>query len=350
MCAHSHPRLAAMLLVAACCAIPAGSGAAAQQPVGCAVPEFTSQLIIVQDRSTRVRLAGATVIANWRSEGGGSARAVTDAEGRVLICAPPAAELTLQVAYHDVRARPQTLTTAGGPARTHLIEVDAPGMFVRGRVLDEATGAPIPNVRLSILHSPLTAISAANGSFELQRVPLGTHMIGAEHIAYAGITAPIQVQGTDLDAVIRLSPTAVSLDPLIVTTFSRRLDHVGFYERQQRGIGTFIDRRQIDGMRALSSSELLRHTGGVRLVPQTPGRSGARLDVSGRARCRFSFIVDGARTLTDFEMDFVAPYAIEGIEIYRGIAEVPAPFRAHVNRDATGASCGVIAIWTRDSR
>ena len=63
------------------------------------------------------------------------------------------------------------------------------------------------------------------------------------------------------------------------------------------------------------------------------------------------YIVDGARTLTDFEMDNIAAYAIEGIELYTGQAEVPAVFRGHAPSDGGSVGvCGVIAIWTRNSR
>jgi hypothetical protein len=39
--------------------------------------------------------------------------------------------------------------------------------------------------------------------------------------------------------------------------------------------------------------------------------------------------------------DLVAPGAIEGIELYRGTATIPAEFLT------PQARCGVVAIWTR---
>src|SRR5687768_13135205 len=66
---------------------------------------------------------------------------------------------------------------------------------------------------------------------------------------------------------------AVPLAPIVVTAVSRRLDAVGFYERQRRGIGTFIGRQQIDAARAQFSSDLMRSVAGVRLAT-----AGARRD------------------------------------------------------------------------
>jgi hypothetical protein len=49
-------------------------------------------------------------------------------------------------------------------------------------------------------------------------------------------------------------------------------------------------------------------------------------------------------------MDFLAAYAIEGIEVYNGLSEVPAPFRSVTSQDVGNPPCGIIAIWTRNSR
>jgi hypothetical protein len=50
-------------------------------------------------------------------------------------------------------------------------------------------------------------------------------------------------------------------------------------------------------------------------------------------------------------MDNIPAYAIEGVELYRGLAEVPAVFRGLYHSDGGSVGvCGVIAIWTRNSR
>jgi len=135
-----------------------------------------------------------------------------------------------------------------------------------------------------------------------------------------------------------------------VTAFSQRLERVGFYEREKRGIGTFIGRKQVDAMNVQHASDLLRSVPSARLIPQTTRRNAPPNSLTGRGACRFKFIVDGTRTLADFEMDFVAAHIIEGVEVYSGLSEVPALFKAHATPDAGSALCGVVAIWTRERR
>jgi hypothetical protein len=57
--------------------------------------------------------------------------------------------------------------------------------------------------------------------------------------------------------------------------------------------------------------------------------------------CEVQLYVDGQH-YPGGSLDDFPPVTIEAIEIYRSASEIPADFRA---RDA---SCGVIAIWTRD--
>ena len=45
-----------------------------------------------------------------------------------------------------------------------------------------------------------------------------------------------------------------------------------------------------------------------------------------------------------FDLNTIAPDAIEGVEVYSGAAQVPAKFTSRF-----GAGCGVIVLWTRVS-
>jgi hypothetical protein len=340
-----------LLTLAVCSTAFAGPAALAGQHVALCAEGLASLVVTVQDRETHVALADAALTAGWRTDQDYVVRMQTDSMGTALICAPPDVPVTLRVAFHSVRVGPYSATLAAARSTTRTIRLDMPGAYLRGNVLDQQTGAPIPGVALSLANTPLSATTTADGRFHFERVPVGDYELRVAHVGYRTVPSPLRVRNDDLDATIRLAPSAIPIDPVIVMAFSRRLDHVGFYDRERRGVGTFIGRTQIDAMNAQTSSDLLRRLPGINLVPQWPQRNAPRNDLSGRGRCRFSYIVDGARTLPDFEMDFVAPYAIEGIEIYRGLAEVPASFRAHVTRGGQGGpSCGVIAIWTRDSR
>jgi hypothetical protein len=304
----------------------------------------------VTDRVSRVPLAGAIVTASWRGLSEEQVRVRTDSVGQAVICAPAERAITLAVSYHDLRLRGQRANLTLAHPTTHTYVIDVPGVLVRGSVLDRETGTPLPNVGVEIANTRLVQLTDHDGRFLFERLPLGDHTLRIQHISYATFADRLDVRDEDLDLTIRLTPQALPLEPMTVIAFSRRLEHVGFYERQKRGVGTFISRRQIDAMNVQSAADLLRAVPSMRLVPTIPRRNAPRTSTTGRGNCRYRFIVDGSRTLADFEMDFLAAYAIEGIEVYNGLSEVPAPFRSVTSQDVGNPPCGIIAIWTRNSR
>ena len=335
----------------ACLLILAGTEGRAQQPSACTAAE-TRLSAIISDRLTRSPLKGAIVYARWRDESERQRNAVSDSAGRTTLCIPQGRTVTLRSSYLDYAVDVPTVLSATTGAATYNAIIDVPGALVRGRVVDFQTGAPIARVLLRVRDSGLSALSDTTGRFVFERVPVGEYRLQTEHIAYAMNDAALRVGADDLDALIRLTPAAIALQPIVVTAFSQRLEHVGFYERRKRGVGTFFDRKQIDAMNIQDASDLLRRMPQLRLVPQL--RRGANQQrnatVGRRGNCRFVFVIDGSRTLPDFEMDFVAAGALEGVEVYNGLAEVPASFKVNTTSVAGSTVCGVIAIWTRDSR
>ena len=334
------------------CALLCSAVALSGQPAGGCDPSsgMATLLETVTDRVSRVPLAGAIVTAGWGGNGDQQVRVRTDSLGQAVICAPAGRAITLAVSYYDLRISGEQANLTLAHPTTHTYVVDVPGVFVRGGVLDRETGTPLPNVAVRIANTRLVEMTDGDGRFLFERLPLGDHSLRVEHISYATFVAGLNVGKEDLDATIRLTPQALPMEPMIVTAFSRRLEHVGFYERQKRGVGTFVNRRQIDAMNVQSAADLLRSVPSMRLVPTIPRRNAPRTSTTGRGNCRYRFIVDGSRTLADFEMDFLAAYAIEGIEVYNGLAEVPALFRSVASQDVSSPPCGIIAIWTRNSR
>jgi len=119
-----------------------------------------------------------------------------------------------------------------------------------------------------------------------------------------------------------------------------------FNRRRSRGVGAFITRSEIEKRHASTLSELLRYLPGVGVQQRMPA-SRNRFECSGRRirPCRRTVLCrsmsTGIRTPNGNVDDF-APNGVEGVEVYRSASEIPADFRTR------GATCGVIAIWTRD--
>lgn len=320
----------------------------AQQPACEPMGKVATLIQTVRDQATRAPLASALVTATWPGAVQ-TVQVLTDSAGKARICAPENRLITLRVSYHDVRPPPQTTILRNGRTTEHTFSIDVPGVFMRGTVVDQATGDAVSNVSVQVVSTPLTSLTDEAGQFHFPRVPIGDHVLRVDHIAYGAIVSNLNVRKEDLMVTVRLTPAAIALEPIIVTAFSRRLDHVGFYQRERRGVGTFISRKQIDAMNAHSGSDLLRRVPGMRLVPEMSRSNHPSNSTLGRGNCRYTYMVDGARTLADFEMDFVAPYMVEGVEVYNGSGEVPAAFRAHTS-GGRAKSCGVVVVWTRDGR
>lgn len=327
----------------------AGPLGAQQRLPPCDGANLTSLQQSVIDRETRVPLRNATVTVSWREAGVDQhTEARTDSTGLAVLCVPAHTELGIRALYYRVQSAPLSAILAAAPVHARITTIEAPFVYARGQVLDHANDTPVANATVRLSHTTFTVLTGADGTFVFPRVPVGEYELRIEHPAYAVARTLIQAHRYDLLAVVRVTPEAIPLAAIAVTAFSRRLDNVGFYERERRGIGSFLNRQQIEAARVQFSSDLLRKVPGVRLLTNTARRDAPRSFTIGRGNCRFRFVVDGTRMLPDFELDNLPVNHIEGIEVYAGMSQVPAAFRAVA--DATGASCGVIAVWMRDGR
>ena len=229
--------------------------------------------------------------------------------------------------------------------RTTVLWILFPGrteaQVVRGRVIDEATRAPLSTVEV-IASGPgsARAVSDSAGFFRLDLPTSGSYTITAERIGYVKISQPlVTTMREDLVIEIKLAPTAIPLEPLTIvgrTNVSRSgLD--GFYQRaewsEKLGLGTILQRKDIEKRAASRTAHVLASLGGGIVV---------RGDTIGFRRggrpCRPEVFTDGVRGIPgviDVEIQ-----SVEGIEIYRGPSQVPAQFS-----DRNG--CGSVLIWTR---
>jgi len=151
----------------------------------------------------------------------------------------------------------------------------------------------------------------------------------------------------------------------------------GFFQRKRLGFGTFLSRDQIDQLAAIHFTQILQRVPGFRVNYTPPGTQqppttvritrcatdnppkvavyvdgiryrssrnqlsqGTGLALDGRARRQAGFI----KPEEEFAelLDSISPRDIEMIEVYRGVAQIPADF----DRDV----CAVIAVWTRWNR
>jgi len=227
---------------------------------------------------------------------------------------------------------------------------------VMGNLLDAQTGQPIMlgYVVLMTEGGDRVAWTLANedGYFRLDAPDPGSYMLYGESLGYrSSVEGPILLgENQVLPAEFRLDPMPVVLDSLRIEAQSKRFSLVlaGFYDREKTGLGTFIGPDKIlERLEAKQITDYFWGVPGIRLMPRdNMAGSGyvplMRAAASTRGFCLPEVYLDGIPQPGADEIDnIIMPYDIEGIEVYRSPAEVPARYTS------AGSNCGVILLWTR---
>lgn len=208
---------------------------------------------------------------------------------------------------------------------------------IAGRLVDRTSRQPLAGASVSVMGTPRTMRSNADGRFSVELAP-GVYVLQARALGYAAGSWVVQLADQEtLSVVIELEPAPVTLAG--VTVEGQRPEQrglAGFEQRRQRGRGVYVSEQDIQRANATSLSDLLRNMPGVRLVCRFRT---CRVNMS-RGECQPDFFVDGypANNSTSLEMPLVGVIAVE---VYRTVTETPAEFLRGNN------TCGTIVLWTR---
>ena len=210
-------------------------------------------------------------------------------------------------------------------------------------VVGDSVDVGIMGATVMIIGGATVAVSADDGAFRLTGVPLGAQLLIARRIGFRPDTVSVTVTGDSTSAIrMRLRSTAQQIAPVIIASgrarYSGRL--AGFNERRDRGAGRFFTAADIDRRQPRLVTDLLRTVPGVRV-----GTQNGQGIVTFRGRsCPPLVWVDGAPATAGYlDVDLFQPSTLAGIEVYSGMATVPAAFTWMRGK----SNCGVIALWTR---
>ncbi|MGH7618315.1 MAG: hypothetical protein ACREPM_13915 [Gemmatimonadaceae bacterium] len=243
---------------------------------------------------------------------------------------------------------------------------------VRGILYDDASGAALRgSVMLIDPQSNAAVVYAATdsaGMFTL-RVGDGVYQIGAVRPGYVSVlSAPVSLQNGE-QLSIRV-PIAQSGDPqhkIGVTQHVRpsssaiqgrdaSLAATSFANRRSLGLGLHYGRQEFERDGGSTLGEFLRSVPGLAIIDPTSMTSAhmsrdfalGSMSGSGAAACHIGWFLDGRRMDLPGESDpltdglgLMRLDTIEGVEVFRGVSEMPAEFADPDLR------CGAIAIWTR---
>lgn len=218
---------------------------------------------------------------------------------------------------------------------------DAAYTFVAG-VFDGVTGRPVEAAFAAALGTDSWAVTDANGSFRLNGLTRGRHVIRVWRIGYTPTTFSVTFDSLPLNvlnAPIGLQPIPVQMPEMVVEGDRTRLvagPLREFYRRRREERGRFYTREEIERRRADRLEDVLRDVPGVAVQSLGNLRTTIRLG----AACEPVYYVDGIQSNEGLALS-LRPERIEGIEVYRRPSEIPADL------NTGSAACGVIVLWTR---
>lgn len=235
------------------------------------------------------------------------------------------------------------------------------GSTVRGVVVDSVSGRPLASATVTI--GPREQPTDILGQFVIRSVTPGAQTVRVRRVGYREYTSTIHVGAGDT-IFQRFALQAVPV-PLTEVTIEGRVIRVprafkAQYERAARGVGHFFTREDVERSNPADVRSLLNLVPGVSADDRgvtfqrcqtgiaspalSLGNSTSSSGSSGSGKVQLwidGYRVSG-RSTSERLVDLLAtvpPSAIEIIEIYSGVAQIPADF--------LNDACAVILIWTK---
>jgi TonB family protein len=220
----------------------------------------------------------------------------------------------------------------------------APTGAIVGSVRD-STGGSLRGADVSVAGTLLRTITDTAGRFRLVGVPLGLGTLQVRRLGYRARSIAVVIEsGATASLAVALVRLPQELDPVLVEASKQPSARYlqGFYERRSKGHGYFVTREQLAARNWSELTDVLRSlVPAVRITSSRMARNAVRLRGS---RCAPLVWLDGAPAMAgEFDLDFISPETVSGVEIYPGPATVPVEFRSTRGLE----SCGVIVVWSR---
>jgi hypothetical protein len=172
---------------------------------------------------------------------------------------------------------------------------------VAGKVIDRATKEPIPFANVYLRGSYRATSADSLGRFRLVVPANKQEVIVFSHVAYKKETYDLRVEeGKDMEVTVELEPRSIGMSDVTVT--APRLP-------EERMATKVITEKDIEQRAPQRLSDVLRW-----LVPQVQYRSSLSAI---RGRPDYVVYWNGLRLSSDVDLDFIDPYVIEKIIVWR---------------------------------
>jgi TonB-linked SusC/RagA family outer membrane protein len=191
---------------------------------------------------------------------------------------------------------------------------------VTGTVVDGQTEQTLPGAAVAIPQFSLGTATDMDGSFEIEGVPAGEHVLEVSFVGFETLTRPVDVEaGETTDVRVSLTPSAQELGEVVVTGVS-----VGTSTQKLGFAVSKITSEQLEKVPSVDPASALRaKTPGARIV-QASGEPGSAPQIRLRGANALSgsqsplIVLDGA--ITGGSLEDIDMQAVESIEIIKGAA------------------------------
>jgi hypothetical protein len=228
-------------------------------------------------------------------------------------------------------------------------EAPAPPAVVMGKIVGPDKKGLL---EAEVLLDTSRVLTDKKGRFEFYPTPAGMHDVFVRKIGYRPVRFRVAVTAADVwDGTIMLERTAQALPEVVVLDSTKSLKNYrphwidDFLARRRAGMGTFIDRVQIENSMATNTAQLLMRAPGIS-SHQVYGFDQLQVSRCGGFGSNNKGVVwvDGARAESSLTGRFaifsqMPPERLSAIEIFRGMNEIPAEYYEP-------SACLVILLWT----
>ncbi|MDB4912033.1 MAG: TonB-dependent receptor plug [Gemmatimonadetes bacterium] len=271
------------------------------------------------------------------------ARLGTKASGWIDVTMPPGGVLQRDflVGQRLVAAAPAPAVAPGAPPSAEPAHKPLGTAQLNGTVVG-ADGKPLEGAQVYLVGTAVGARADSRGVFRLTGLPAGTQTVEVRLLSYSPKRYTVDLspaRESRLSAVMDAKAQVLGE----VTVQGKATSSIpGFDDRAKRGMGTFLNRAEIENRQSVLTTDLFRTIPGL-----TVGFDGTNYVVQSSrslgSGCQVQWYLDGSpydNSQNDLDQ-MLRPDDIEAVEVYKSASEVPVQFQG---RDA---SCGTILVWTK---
>ena len=266
------------------------------------------------------------------------ARLGTKASGWIDVNLPPGGVIQRDflVGERVVASRPDSQAGGASVPRKPLGTAQLNGTVVG------ADGKPLEGAQVYLVGAAVGARADSRGIFHLSGLPAGTQTVEVRQLSYAPKRFTVDLSPSRESRLTAVMDAKAQVLGEVTVQGKATSNIPGFDSRAKRGIGTFLDRDEIEKRQSVLTTDLFRTIPGL-----TVGFDGNNYVVqsSRGSGCPVQWYLDGSPfDNSDNSLDqMIRPDDIEAVEVYKSASEVPVQFQGQ------NGSCGTILVWTKRS-